>query len=90
MTYATEIRKAADIAKIDLDAKEAEELVNELSAVLDSFSKIDSYGDNEAKPKTIAQERPLRKDKTIKSAIDPFSNTKLVEERKFKGPRLVD
>ncbi|HLC69127.1 MAG TPA: hypothetical protein VJH24_04775 [Candidatus Bilamarchaeaceae archaeon] len=83
------LKKAAAIAKIHLTASEEKRLVGEIDDVLTVFSKIDAFNEPvQESPLPIS--RPLRKDTVQASDIDPFSNTKLVKNRKFIGPRLVD
>ncbi|MDO8553335.1 MAG: hypothetical protein Q7S22_00880 [Candidatus Micrarchaeota archaeon] len=83
------LRKAAKIARITLTNEEEERLVGEIDEVLQVFSKVDEFNESveESKPVT---ERSFREDKSEKHIIDPFSNTKLVENKKFKAPKLVD
>ena len=81
--------KAVAIAKIKLSSHEKERLVSEIDEVLKVFSKIDKLKFSVPLPVTI-KERKLRRDKVEKSSIDPFSNSKLVRDRKFIGPKLVD
>ncbi len=83
------IRKAAKIARITLTNEEETRLVGEIDDVLQVFSKIDEFSEHVAEP-VVAKERQLREDTSEKCSIDPFSNTKLVENRKFKAPKLVD
>ena len=81
--------KAAKNARLNLTPKEEQKLVADLEEILDAFSKIDQFRDYSEEPKPEAQ-RKMREDKIEKSSIDPFSNSKLVRDRKFIGPKLVD
>lgn len=81
--------KAAANAKINLTEHEASKLVGEIDEVLKVFSKIDEFKDY-SEPRAPSPERKMRDDKVEKSALDPFSNSKLVRDRKFLGPKLVD
>lgn len=81
--------KAAEIAKIKLSEQAASQLIREIDEVLGVFSKIDEFQVSVTE-ETLNISRPLRKDKEKKCKIDPFSNTNLIEKRKFIGPRLVD
>lgn len=83
------LKKAAEIARIKLSKDESDRLVSEIDEVLKVFSKIDEFKGYAEEPKRMT-ERKMRKDKIEKSGIDPFSNSKLVKERKFIGPRLVE
>ena len=89
MKHKEALLKSAEIAKINLTGKEAAALVKEIDDILAVFSKIDIYTDETAEIRTI-KKRALRKDQVQKSTIDPFSNTKYITERKFKGPKLVE
>lgn len=85
----TALLKAAAIAKINLTQQESNKLVAEIDEILRVFSKIDEFKE------TVEGEKPavsqsMRKDKIEKSNDNPFSNSKLVKNRKFIGPRLVE
>ena len=81
--------KAAEIAQIRLTENETDRLVSEIEEVLLVFSKIDKFEDY-VKNTDELSEREFRRDLPLKSGIDPFSNSSLVKERKFVGPRLID
>ena len=81
--------KAAAIARIKLTPQEADKLVGEIDEALRVFSKIDEFKEYVEEPKMLG-ERKMRADKIEKCDSDPFSNSKLVRNRKFIGPRLVD
>ena len=81
--------KAAQIARIKLSSQEENKLVSEIDEILKVFSKIDQFKETVEKEKP-AIERHMREDKAKKSGINPFSNSKLVKNKKFLGPRLVD
>ena len=81
--------KAAYIARIKLSSHEEERLVSEIDEILGVFSKIDEFKGYPEELKTTT-ERQMRNDKIVKCDIDPFSNSRLIKERKFIGPRLVD
>ena len=83
------LKKAAAIARIKLTPQEEERLVTEIDEALKVFSKIDGFREYAEEPK-FGGEQKLRKDEVEKCDNDPFSNSKLVKNRKFIGPRLVD
>lgn len=88
-THADALQKAAAMAKIHLTTDEASRLIGEIAEVLAVFSKIDGFKEYVEEPKT-AGERKRREDQTEKCTIDPFSNSTLVKNKKFIGPRLVE
>lgn len=83
------LKKAAAIARIKLSQQEEERLVSEIDEALKVFSKIDEFKGYVEEPKFTC-ERKLRVDSVKKCDIDPFSNSKLIKNRKFIGPKLVD
>ncbi|MBS3067887.1 hypothetical protein J4450_04245 [Candidatus Micrarchaeota archaeon] len=89
MDHRESLKKAAAIARIKLSAQEEERLVSEIDEALKVFSKIDAFKDYVEEPKFTGA-RKLRSDSIKKCDIDPFSNSKLIKNRKFIGPKLVD
>lgn len=83
------LKKAAEIARIRLSPKEIDRLVVEIDEALQVFSKIDDFKEYIEEPKFTGV-RKLRADSVKKCDIDPFSNSKLIKNRKFIGPKLVD
>lgn len=81
--------KAAKIARINLTETEQHKLVSEIDEVLQVFSRIDKFTGYVGEEKSIT-EREVREDRVEIRSEDPFSNSKLVEKKKFVAPRLVD
>lgn len=87
--YRTPLFKAAENARIHLQAEEADLLVGEIEEILRIFDKIDAFRE----PVKSVPPRSgwiLRSDKVYPSPIDPFGNSRFILNRKFIGPRLVD
>ena len=87
------IKKVADVARLKLTVKEAEEFVKEIKDVLDNFSAIDKCNTKDVKPsfQPIELKNQLREDKVEKSLTQEqtLSNTEHKKEGYFKGPRVV-
>lgn len=81
--------KAAAIARINLTKDEQDKLVSEIDEVLQVFSRIDQFNEYVEEPRHSIK-RKLRDDKSEKCRSSPFSNSNLIENKKFKGPKLVD
>ena len=87
-----EIGKVARQAKLKLSEGEARKLAGEIQEILRMFDEMDDERVDGLEPTVHpakAGER-LRDDEVVETRWDPFCCSRLVQDRQFVGPRLVD
>ena len=82
-----EVRKVADLARVDLTDEEVEEFAEQFEAVLADFETLDEVPEVEAEPDLV---NVMRADEVEEGLTqeEALSNAAETEDGYFKGPRV--
>jgi aspartyl-tRNA(Asn)/glutamyl-tRNA(Gln) amidotransferase subunit C len=82
-----EVRKVADLARVDLTDEEVEEFAEQFEAVLADFETLDEVPEVESEPDLV---NVMRADEVEEGLTqeEALSNAAEIEDGYFKGPRV--
>lgn len=85
------LQSVANNARIKLNKKEEEELLDQLNDVLKIFSKLNDVNTDKTEPsfQPIEVKNVFREDKIESCKEDVLSNVKNKENNYFKGPKVL-
>ena len=85
------MRRVAEHARLRLTDKELGKFAGQLSVVLGAFSELDKVDTEGVEPsyQPVPLEDVMRGDEPRDWDWDPFANSRHVEGRHFRGPRIT-
>lgn len=82
-----EVRKVADLARVDLTDEEVEQFAEQFEAVLADFETLDEVPEVESEPDLVNVMRADEVEEGL-SQEEALSNASETEDGYFKGPRV--
>jgi aspartyl-tRNA(Asn)/glutamyl-tRNA(Gln) amidotransferase subunit C len=85
------VRRVAEHARLRLTGEELDRFAGQLKVVLDAFSELDAVDTSGVEPSyhPVPLENAMRGDEPEPWVWDPFANSRHIEGRHLRGPRIT-